>query len=131
MKRLLLVAFLAVVGSAVAQTAVESQGNTLVTKSSWNAYKAVVASATTSNDYVKAAKLAPYPAGQAWGWYNAARLIVWTSDFRIIQGLTFDQKKTAAVYLAKSESVMTETGYINVKLLRYIQEVKDTINGKK
>jgi len=77
------------------------------------------------------AKLAPSPECKAWAWYNASRLIVWTSDFKVIDGLTTDQKKLAAGYLANCEAVMAETGFTNKDLVKYIQEVKDTLNGKK
>lgn len=137
MKRLLVAACaLLLAGTLAAKTVVKkeatpTEGKQTVSKASWTAYVTAKGQAKTSDDYAKVAALAPYPAGQAWAWYNAARLIVWTPDFKVIQGLTVEQKKTAAGYLGRCEGVMTETGYSNKDLSKYIQQVKDTLEGKK
>ncbi|VVB53252.1 Uncharacterised protein [uncultured archaeon] len=135
-KRVLMMLMALFVTAAVsrADTATVTDGKLTVSKASWTAYVTAKGQAKTAEDYAKVAELAPFPAGKAWAWYNAARLVVWTPDFKVIQGLSLDQKKKkkkAAGYLAHCEAVMAEERFTNKKLLVYIQEVKDTIEGKK
>lgn len=133
MKKVLMVLMALAVTAVVslAATPTVTDGKLKVSKTSWTAYVTAKGRAKTAEDYVKVAELAPFPAGKAWAWYNASRLVVWTPDFKVIQGLSLDQKKKAAYYLSNCEAVMAEERYTNKKLLKYIQEVKDTIEGKK